>query len=362
MPGIVQGEISNKDNPLLFFCYQDEGILRDLAELSWVIYPYGSGTATALHGTCDVTPETGTDWLSAGVYAPTVNSATLSVGAYEIVWIYKYQPGDAAKKCSYFFEVLTPGAWRTGAQYSGYMPSGNEALTGFTIAQQHKAINIASRDLERICGRYFFPKYTTILQSVRPRSSVATLDIPIIGINQLAIDSILVYMTTPSYYNLDVGNVKVFNRHLSGYTAEDDRDNPKIVIATAGSNDDRNAVTIGSFPGGTKNLRIRGVFGYTEPDGSPMGCTPELLTDVLINMTYKRLTDPTGTDVSTWSPSRIASAKTRDQAITFATNSGSSSSGSSAADDALTGNARLDDIIDRYTRPAYVGSAGLDSE
>jgi hypothetical protein len=358
MPGIVKGETSSKDNPLLPFFFQYEGILRDIYSLSFSIYPHESGTAvTGLSNvTVNVTPNSSPSWISQGCYAPSIATTTLSEGPYDIVWAYKYQSSDAELKASYSFEVLAAGPFRFGSQYAGYVLSDNALFSGYTRSLVQKAICDMSQEVDRICGRFFFPKYMTVIQSVRPRSSIANFVHPIIGVNSIAIDSILVYMTTPSYYNLDVGNIKVFNRHLSGYTAEDDRDGPKIVIATAGSTADRNAVTIGSFPGGTKNLRVRGVWGYTDPDGSPFGCTPRPLQEVVESLVYRRLQDPSGTDISLWFPNRVTSAKTRDQSLSMASGSAMTLA------DSLTGNPRLDDILGRYCRPAYVGSAGLDSE
>jgi hypothetical protein len=105
----------------------------------------------------------------------------------------------------------------------------------------------------------------------------------------------------------------------------------------------------GSLPRGELNIRLTGVFGYTDHDGSPVGATPEPLQDVVAVLAYRALADPTGQDIMLYEPARVRKAKTRDQEIVLATTV-------SAANASYTGDYRLDMILAQYLRPMYVGA------
>ena len=53
----------------------------------------------------------------------------------------------------------------------------------------------------------------------------------------------------------------------------DDRNNPKIEMSYAS----RPRGAFGRWSDGSQDIKVVGVFGYTDPDGSPFGRTPELI-------------------------------------------------------------------------------------
>ena len=355
MPGIVQGEIASCSNPLLPFFYQEEGRLKDVFALRFEVFKTDS-VALLASGTVDLLPCTsGGHRVGLGHYVADLDTgaAALSVGSHDIVWHFTAVSGGVEKKAVYSFEVLDPTKFRAGAGYVSYLPSNDPAVASYPVAVVQQATSRASREVERLTGRFFFPKRMELLHTVRPESSIIWLDQPIIGIEGLIAEASNVISATLTQTEIDMGNVEIFNRHLSHLLSPDDRDNPKIGFGRS----DRLATDLvepSLFPRGLKNIRAIGVFGYTDPDGSPFGMVPEPLKDVISVLAYRRVVDPSGTNISVQDPSRVRKAKTRDQEIQFSSVSGSSQSWGGS----LTGDQRLDDILVNYMRPYHVGSAG----
>lgn len=352
MPGIVKGEASSCANPLLPFFYQEDGFLADLAFLRFEVYFVFTG-AKVHEAVVNLDPcELGGDKKATGYYVATLDPAALNLdpGPYEIVWYYKGQAADAEKLTAYRFEVLNPKFFRVSSRYVAYMGSDSEALTDFALEKRQQAIETASRTIERLTSRFFFPRYLTIKSSVRPSSTTVWLDEAIVGVGQMHMEVPSAYSDQPTEYALDVSTVRIFNRHLGYMLSPDDRDNPKITLV--GSIDDEE-ISLSRFPEGVKNLVIVGVFGYTDPDGGPFGQVPQQLQEVVLGLSYRWLEDPLGLDPMLQNPGRVRMAKTRDQQIAFDTRGTAGSPGSS-----LTGDPRLDNILLNYCRPPHVGVAG----
>jgi hypothetical protein len=347
MPGIVLGEASSSTNPLLPFFYQDEGFLRDVFALRFEVYPSGSASTVAT-GTTDLID----DRFDTGCYAAVLDpqSESMSAGAYEIVWYYKPSSTSAELEASYSFEVLSNKYFRSSTKFKSYLGSDDNALDGYDLEVRQKALEAASKEVDRITGRFFFPKHMILHHSIRPESRQMWIDQPVIGVSQIILESESVVTGTLSEYELDMSSIRVFNRHIAGLLSPDDRDNPRIAFAVAES-ESAEAVELAIFPIGVKNVKVTGVFGYTDPDGSPFGEVPSPLQDVIRTLAFRKVVDPTGTDVATWMPGRVKKAKTRDQEIQFDT---SMQQGSTE----MTGDPRLDGILIDFSRPPHVGVAG----
>lgn len=147
-----------------------------------------------------------------------------------------------------------------------------------------KVIRRASAMVERITGRYFEARYTTL----RPggnSSRKLLLGPPIVSISSVGID------TEPTQQGdlvVELDLLRIYNRHLAqGLVDPDDRENPKLEFVHS---DDLYGIRFIPFRGislrslawpiGVQNIHIRGFFGFTEPDGSPWGETPELIQHV----------------------------------------------------------------------------------
>lgn len=104
------------------------------------------------------------------------------------------------------------------------------------------------------------------------------LEIPIISIDKLSIET--QGFLNPDLIEITPDNYRVYNRHLSGMTQPDDREDPRIAFIPR-----RIVETVASglfpaplaFPPGRQNIFLEGTFGYTDPDGTALGKTPDLI-------------------------------------------------------------------------------------
>ncbi|MCU0659598.1 MAG: hypothetical protein MUF64_31330 [Polyangiaceae bacterium] len=106
----------------------------------------------------------------------------------------------------------------------------------------------------------------------------------------------------------------------------------------------------GVFPRGAGNVEASGLWGYTEPDGTPLGRTPLAIRRAVMLLVLRQLPKLTDADSaaarSAW---RLLEERTRDQSYRLA-----------ARRDAgvvLTGDPEVDELIARYRRPAGLGAA-----
>lgn len=349
MPGIVIGETSSGTNPLLPFFYQTGGILTDIYALSFKVFSLETGLQVHTDTINTDLVADGGDKIATGYYAAPLDPSNLGLtaGAYELEWTYQVADGDPQLKAIYAFEVLS-SKFRTGMRYSAYASSDLSQLSSFPIEDRQKALNTVSREIDRLTGRFFFPRYMRIDVSVRPESAVLWLDQPIIGIGSVVLEYAGVVSDTLTSEDIQLANLRIFNRHLGYVLTPDDRDNPKIEFAQVGST--TNLAEYSHFPAGTKNVQITGVFGFTDPDGSPFGCVPDPLQEVAKTLVYKKLIDPIGIDPFSQGQGRVKKAKTRDQEIQFDT--------TLSKDATMTGDLKLDTILADYSRPPHVGVAG----
>ncbi len=104
------------------------------------------------------------------------------------------------------------------------------------------------------------------------------------------------------------------------------------------------------FPKGVANVTASGLWGYTEPDGTPMGRTPAAIRTVTMQLALRAL--PVLTDGEAWEIARhrwrLAEERTREQAYrlnppTFST--------------FITGDPEIDLVLLRYRRPQGLGAA-----
>jgi hypothetical protein len=113
----------------------------------------------------------------------------------------------------------------------------------------------------------------------------------------------------------------------------------------------------GSWPTGRQNIQITGVFGFTDPDGTLSGKTPDLIqhaTNLLVIRELPPLADTDSRDDIRFRFA-ITNQRTRDQSISYSPSAGGgpfSASGSGR----MTGDAEIDVILERYTRPTKMGA------
>jgi hypothetical protein len=247
-----------------------------------------------------------------------------------------------------YFEVLHPNVASTGRGYRAYANSTalskNSAFSGcnFGIEEFQNTLLTVTEIIERWTGRVFEPIYINARHN-GVRGSALPLVLPIIGLDNVALISENIDATETS---VDLDDLIIYNRHISSnLTMPDDRDNPRIEYASvSGSGPYARA----AFPVGRQNIRVSGVFGYTDYDGTHLGRRPRLLEKVATALTLQQIQDPMGSDPFVSQPGRIRSARTRDQSVTFA-------SAAEGGVGALTGDRTVDDILMMYRRPPYYG-------
>ncbi len=344
MPGVALNEAVSPANPRLFFAYQALGLLTDVAELKFSVRDVEHDATRVIETDVDLTG----DRLGYGRYAPTFTPTGADgwcVGTHEILWKYRLTLAGTQYQCRQHFEVLDPTFFAGGASYIGYADTfilkNTATFSALDTWQLHNLIDSASRQIESLTGRFFEPRYLEMELS-GDGTQRQLLSHPIIGL-----DSASEVGVGPgnSLFEIDRTGLRIYNRHLGGLLDPDDRSNPKIEFA---SDPPFGAVFAGTFYKGNLNIALHGVFGYTDPDGSPTGCVPKILTRAIGIFAARENLDPFGQDMSTSQPGRIKSAKTRDQAITFATGEGATGA---ATIGAITGDRSIDDFLIGLMRP-----------
>ncbi len=104
----------------------------------------------------------------------------------------------------------------------------------------------------------------------------------------------------------------------------------------------------GVFPRGLGNVVVDGLWGYTEDDGSPTGCTPKAIKRACLLLVLQWLY-PLGTDAAMdqrnrW---RVIAERTRDQSVSYER---------AGRYEPEFGDWEIDSILRRYRRPLGLGS------
>lgn len=349
MPGVTKGEVVSKTNPLLFFAYQTDGYLTDVFELRQEVVRLSDGVVVVADAAVDIS-DSG-QRLGVGRYSANFTADDVTpwqYGTHVVIWRYRVASAlDPQRIYRQTFEVLDAIRFPEGRMYVGYVDSktlqDSGQFPGTALNALHDFIDASSRRIEALTGRFFEPRY--LASAYDGRSTHALLiDQPIIGIDSV---SELGAGPADQLLSIDATALRVYNRHLEGLLSPDDRDNPKLEFVSdllPGR-----ILEQGEFSEGSKNIAVRGVFGYTDPDGSPVGRTPRDLQRIIGYMAIRELLDPFGQDPSI--SGKIKSAKTRDQSVTFETGGSNT-----VLIGAITGDRFVDDILLRYMRPAFVGT------
>jgi hypothetical protein len=350
MPGITLNESSSCDNPLLQFYYQANGKLANVAELNFSVYDLTSKEERVSSTVVNLdTCANGGSRLSTGRYAAnfTASSSSWKKGTHEIRWTYKPAATDSTRTWRQRFEVLDPDLIPTGQGYRTCADSielvNNSAFLGCEAPQIQESLRDATQLIESITGRIFEPTYIDARYN-GTKAAALPLGHPIIGI-----DAVDMMTSNDIYLSVELDDLVVYNRHLTtGLRDPDDRDNPRIEFVTS--------LSIEGYPllqsffyRGRQNIHVSGVFGYTEYDGTPVGARPRQLARIAGILALRQIKDPFGLDVAVSQPGRIRSARTRDQAVTFAT-------ARDGGVGALTGDRTVDDILIAYMRPPHYGA------
>jgi hypothetical protein len=219
------------------------------------------------------------------------------------------------------------------------------AETAASDARLEILIGLASRYIDRLTGRFFEPREMTVaLDGTGGR--VLRLGQPIVRVDGVFIGA------SPQAHDgvpLDPTLYRVYNRHLTQrFVLPDDRDDPRIEFV--GDEEVVSGAGRLVWPRGAQNVTVQGVFGYTDPDGTPTGQTPDLIrhaTKLLVMREMPRLADLDRREDAQrrW---RITSERTRDQSYSLE---------ALQLRGAFTGDPEIDVILAVYQRPPDLGAA-----
>ncbi len=297
------------------------------------------------------------------VYTPDADEA---LGTHLVKWFVTKETGGAEETFEQEFEILEAGEPVTDS-YVSICDMRKEGVA-LCIADDERvflALRLARRFVERLTRRFFEPRYLELKVDGKGGDKIL-LDIPIIAIESIAIDE---FPIEPTSTLLDEDTIKIYNRHIEqGLETPDDRNNPKIeALAFFHSNFRLNAEleTFGGhsfrtafrFPQGDQNITLKGVFGYTENDGSFAGSTPLEIRQVIKLLALRELPGMLDIEAREDFNKRfgIVTEKTKEQTIQYVDRP--SGRGQSAFFGYFTGDPNIDNILASFVGPPALGAA-----
>ena len=200
-----------------------------------------------------------------------------------------------------------------------------------TDARLGASLEEASRTIDRLTGWFFEPRRETVRLSGRNAPTIE-LPFPPIQIDHVRVGGGL-WMAA---VDLPISPELMW---IVGAPVRPDFDVPHITLRFGYA-----------FPLGQGNVAIEGLFGYTEPDGTPTGRTPLAIKRATMILALRSL--PGVGDVEArsenWRRHRLIEERTRDQSYRLAPPPLSTS---------LTGEPEVDEILVHYRRPLGLGAA-----
>jgi len=357
MPAVAQDETINCANPTLFFAFQRDGKLIDIFSLKRSVFeipPAGAAIEKIPEATLDLSPDPVGVRIALGVYHANFAATGFRAGTHEIRWKYKETSTSTEFEFRQRFEVVDKNKFSRGAAYVGYLDSvtlkTNALFTEQSVGAIQEFVDRASRKVELLTGRFFEPRYRLFKLDGRGNRRLMPQH-PIVGINKVEIETGVTGIEA-SLTEVSLDGLRVYNRHLGGLLDPDDRDDPRIEIERF------EGILFQStefFPLSSQGIFVTGVWGYTDPDGGPLGKTPTDITTAVGAFATRNLQDPFGQDPFITAPSSVRSAKTRDQAISFG-RTGGGGIGGRGSFGGLTGDDFIDQLLIPYVRPPHYGA------
>lgn len=379
MTAIAQGGSSSAANPLLdFYAVMPTGIVVDGAAMRPGVLVAPSALSFAIYDISDdakrvapvqVFPGAGmhavdldADKVGTGHYAAAWDcAADEALGAHEIRWTVTLVAGGPAVTFRREFDVL---AGVPGLRQRGYALVSELRDEGVTIQQVSDArlvrlIDEASRYVDRVTRRFFEPRQMTLVLDGRGGRELG-LNHPIV-----ALESVATIDATGAVIPVDLAAVRVYNRHLTaGLLSPDDRDAPRLemvldtpmLVGAPGYYYPSEVYCSGSFPRGTQNVQVTGVFGYTDPDDArgSAGDTPAAIREavkLLVMRRLPKLSDSDGRFEAT-QRHRIVSERTREQQYQLAPQGGANGGPRGS----FTTDWEIDQLLEAYCAPLELAS------
>jgi len=396
MADLVRGEANSTSNPRVLFAWQSPNVGDDPKPKGGFFQPLDDplsfrvldpdGTEIIPPTAIDPTdPANQLDPVSEGgagriIVLPFTIPLVAQLGTYTVEVTFIVNPSDGpalpVQTKSFTFRVLdeaTPFIEGSYAQLQDMIdacfPIGDPApIGGFTYADAERALLDASCFIEEITSRFFGPRYRVFDLDGRGGPLLQT-DHVIIGLTDVA----FTFTTfTPADLPIEEGDLRVYNRHIrQGLLEPDDRQDPRVeFLRTPVYRFPRSQLLgeidiLSSYIGFTEsqqNVKLKGVWGYTDPDGSPFGRVPRKIVECCLRLAarniqplWKRI-GGAGERQQVAGP--ILSERTLDQSVSFANVAASQSTGGPGAyTGAFTGDPAIDQILALYMAPPKFGSA-----
>lgn len=362
----------NSSDPELQYAYYDNntGILADPFALEFQIFDIADATKQITP--VQIFPATPGNWesvdlvndkLSTGrFYADWDGTGGVATGKHKIVWRVTPESGDTPLESTHIFDIV-PATEMIPNGYCTISDMRAEGVTA-TLADDLKvaqSIEIASRFIERITHRTFGPTYKTVRLNGKGGPMVLSMEV-IIAIESVLIDTDPFFTSIPEALENDL--YRVYNRHLSqNLRSPDDRNNPKLEIRTyladltTATGMPINNINVSKlvFPKGQQNIQLKGIFGYTDYDGTPLGRVPLEIRSVCKKIAFREL--PTLMDFDSRTTFNKAFLVTREQTRHQRIHYFDRLAGRSqtAVFGMFTGDAEIDNVLAAYVRPPAIG-------
>lgn len=363
MRGLAQGEQSTNLIPTIqLFCRKGE-FLADPVEATYRIEdirdPEQKPVVKILTTNLDLTDAPVGYKLGTGRFCiPTGDTTGWAPGTHRAICRFKMESAGRDYVQIIDFEILNASLIPTGQGYVGYASTRDlylgqyATMAAFTPEQMHPYIKRISLGLESVLERCFEPRYIDMRLNGDKRrvlylmdAIIAADEISKVSRNAQGVEEFTLY-AQESY--------RVMNRHLDGTYNDDDRCNPAIfatsnvigMFSTAGH----------TWPPGDRNISVKGVFGYTDPepgsDGVLIGTTPDELIQVIGILLGRTIQDPGMSSPAIWRPGTVKGYKTRDQQIQFFGATGAVDLTHGIMDDPM-----LSALLERFVKPARLSYA-----
>lgn len=144
-------------------------------------------------------------------------------------------------------------------------------------------INLATRFIDQVTGQWFEPRAQTLKMDGNGLR-VLRFTVPVVSVSSVKEEGV----------EMDSSRYVVFNRHLDGVYAPDDRLEPRIEMAQGATYPHLSGLA--TFTKGYQNYEIVGKWGYTDYDASdPEGATPppiKLAAVLIVKRFFARIGSP----------------------------------------------------------------------
>ncbi len=352
-----------------FYYPNDSGVLTNLYALSFQVFDVSDDAKKAMP--LQVYPATPGDKQAVvvGTDAPTGDRdgtgrytarwtvpTTEAVGLHEVRWFWQEtststeqtarQPFDVVEVAVPRFTVL---ALPSDLRAEGVCATGPAGVSTLRVLA---GLAAASTYIERYTRRRFSAQYQALdVDGIHANGLPLPTATPIVGVEQIqyreAYYSLGEFVSSGSTY-------RIYNRHLRGMVHPDDRDNPRIEIFDF-THDASRAVLLGgyTFPEGRQNIRVLGVFGYTEPDDTPFGGVPPLVRDAAMRLAMRNLPKAaSGEQAAARMAASVKREKTREQEVEYGFDTDNA-----AFVGKITGDPAVDQVLAMYRAPMGMGAA-----